>query len=269
MVVPGHDNGSVQPAKGFREALFATKSERKELSETYCTENLVSALPFAEGALRFSRGLFGRKYREKSSMNFLRQWLIRLAELAGASPVQSSTHIRLIQFFKLQLGRSAMRALLNRSLFILIFPLSLLLFAGSAHAISYNIFGDAAPPVPAWSDSNAVEVGVKFIANGSMQVQGVRFYKGSGNTGTHIAHLWNSVGALLATQKFSDENGSGWQTVLFTPPVPVNAGQIYTASYLAPQGHYAADVNGLADGRGLVTDPVYAPSNCAAGGNGV
>ena len=162
-----------------------------------------------------------------------------------------------------------MRVLLNRSLFTLTFPLSLLLFAGSAHAISYNIFGDAAPPIPAWRDSNAVELGVKFIANGSMQVQGVRFYKGSGNNGTHIAHLWNSVGTLLATQNFSYENGSGWQTVLFTPPVRVNASQIYTASYLAPHGHYAADVNGLANGRGLITDPVYAPSNCAAGGNGV
>jgi Domain of unknown function (DUF4082) len=162
-----------------------------------------------------------------------------------------------------------MRVLLNRSLFTLTFPLSLLLFAGSAHAISYNIFGDAAPPIPAWRDSNAVELGVKFIANGSMQVQGVRFYKGSGNNGTHIAHLWNSVGTLLATQNFSNENGSGWQTVLFTPPVRVNASQIYTASYLAPHGHYAADVNGLANGRGLITDPFYAPSNCAAGGNGV
>jgi O-glycosyl hydrolase len=183
--------------------------------------------------------------------------------------VQSSTHIRLPLFLKLQLGGSAMRAHLNRSLFTLTFPLSLLLFEGSAHAISYNIFGDAAPPVPAWSDSNAVEVGVKFIANGSMLVQGVRFYKGSGNTGTHIAHLWNSVGTLLATQNFSNENGSGWQTVLFTLPVRVNAGQIYIASYLAPQGHYAADVNGLVNGKGLITDPVYAPSNCAAGGNGV
>jgi O-glycosyl hydrolase len=162
-----------------------------------------------------------------------------------------------------------MRALLNRLLFTLTFPLSLLLFAGSARAISYNIFGNAAPPIRAWSDGKAVEVGVKFIVNGSMQVQGVRFYKGSGNTGAHIAHLWNSAGTLLATQNFTNENDSGWQAVLFTSPIRVNAGQVYTASYLAPQGHYAADVNGLVDGRGLVTDPVYVPSNCVAGGNGV
>src|SRR4029077_3495350 len=106
-------------------------------------------------------------------MNFSRRWLIHLVELSVASQVQSSTHIRFLQFSKLQLGGSAMRALLNRALFTLALPLSLLLFAGSAHAISYNIFGNAVPPIPAWSDSNAVEVGVKFIANGSMQVQGV------------------------------------------------------------------------------------------------
>jgi hypothetical protein len=162
-----------------------------------------------------------------------------------------------------------MRALLNRSVFTLTSLLSLLLFAGSAHATSYNLFGNAVPPIGAWRDSNPVEVGVKFIANGSMQVQGIRFYKGFGNTGTHIAHLWNSAGSLLATQNFNNENDSGWQTALFTTPVRVNAGQICIASYFAPQGHYAADVNGMVDGRGLATDPVYAPSNCAAGGNGV
>jgi O-glycosyl hydrolase len=162
-----------------------------------------------------------------------------------------------------------MRALLHRSLLTLTFLLGLLLFAGSALAISYHLFGDATPPITAWRDSNAVELGVKFITNGSMQVQGVRFYKGFGNKGTHSAHLWNSAGTLLASQNFANENDSGWQTVLFAAPVRVNAGQIYTASYFAPQGHYAADVSGLEDGRGLVTDPVYAPSNCAAGGNGV
>src|SRR5690348_3899393 len=102
-----------------------------------------------------------------------------------------------------------------------------------------------------------------------MRVQGVRFYKGSGNTGTHTAHLWSSAGTLLATQNFINETASGWQTVLFTSPVGVSPGQVYTVSYFAPKGHYAADVNGLINGKGLATDPVYAPSDSAAGGNGV
>jgi O-glycosyl hydrolase len=135
--------------------------------------------------------------------------------------------------------------------------------------MSYNILSDAVPSVPAWSDTKAVEVGVKFITNGSMRVQGVRFYKGAGNMGTHTAHLWSSAGTLLATQNFTNETASGWQTVLFPSPVGISPGQIYTASYFAPQGRYAADVYGLINGKGLATDPVYAPSDSAAGGNGV
>ena len=161
-----------------------------------------------------------------------------------------------------------MRSFFNSFVCILTVSWSLL-FGGTAHAVSYNIFGDTIPLVPTESDNQAVELGVKFVTNGSLQVQGIRFYKGPDNAGTHTAHLWDATGSLLATQNFTNETATGWQTVLFTSPVPVTAGKVYVASYFAPQGHYAADVNELTDGQGLVTDPVYVPANSVTGGSGV
>ena len=55
---------------------------------------------------------------------------------------------------------------------------------------------DAAPrPSP---DTSAVELGSQVpLATWRVQVTGVRFYKGTGNTGTHLRHLWSGTGTLL------------------------------------------------------------------------
>src|SRR5262249_49540313 len=50
-----------------------------------------------------------------------------------------------------------------------------------------TIFGNAATPaVASDSDPNAVELGVKFRSDVAGTVTGLRFYKGSANTGTHV-----------------------------------------------------------------------------------
>src|SRR5258705_741046 len=46
------------------------------------------------------------------------------------------------------------------------------------------------PNTPADSDTQAVEVGTKFTSDVSGTVTGMKFYKGTGNTGTHTGHLW-------------------------------------------------------------------------------
>ena len=74
----------------------------------------------------------------------------------------------------------------------------------------------------------------------------MRFYKGAGNTGTHVGNLWSSSGTLLATATFSGESASGWQQVTFSSPVAVTANTTYVASYFAPNGHYSSTNNGLA-----------------------
>ena len=58
---------------------------------------------------------------------------------------------------------------------------------------------------------------------------GIRFYKGSGNNGTHIGLLYSSTGAALAQATFSGETASGWQLVTFSSPVAISANTIHLA----------------------------------------
>jgi hypothetical protein len=125
------------------------------------------------------------------------------------------------------------------------------------------------PPAPAAisTDASSVEVGVKFYAGVSGSIAGIRFYKGAGNTGTHVGNLWGSTGQLLATATFTNETASGWQQVNFSTPVAVTANTTYVASYFAPVGHYAQDLNFF--NAGVDSGPLHAPSTGSAGGNGV
>jgi hypothetical protein len=113
-----------------------------------------------------------------------------------------------------------------------------------------------------------VELGVKFTSSSSGTVTGIRFYKSSANTGTHVGNLWTSTGTLLATATFSNETASGWQQVSFSPAVAINANTTYVASYHTTVGHYSADQGFFATG-GVANSPLQALSNGAARGNGV
>lgn len=132
-----------------------------------------------------------------------------------------------------------------------------------------SIFGaSATPSVSNASDSNAIEVGVKFSADVAGLITGVSYYKGIDNTGTHVGNLWSSSGTLLATGTFSNETATGWQTLTFSQPVPVTAGTTYVASYHTTTGHYAAD-GGYFASSGAGSAPVRALSSPTSGGNGV
>ncbi|MCP3141490.1 DUF4082 domain-containing protein [Pyxidicoccus xibeiensis] len=142
--------------------------------------------------------------------------------------------------------------------------------AGSAHAQpTYSIFpAGSTPAVPSvTNDFSAVELGVKFTADVAGDIVGVRFYKGAGNTGTHVGHLWSATGQLLATATFVNETATGWQQVNFTTPVPVTAGTTYVASYHAPGGAYAFTSSGLISG--VDSPPLHALPGTTSGGNGV
>src|SRR5262249_2324355 len=83
-----------------------------------------------------------------------------------------------------------------------------------------SIFDSATAYNPAASDVHSIEVGVKFRSDVAGYILGLRFYKGSGNTGSHVGTLWNSSGTVLARATFSGESASGWQQVNFASPVP-------------------------------------------------
>jgi Domain of unknown function (DUF4082) len=90
------------------------------------------------------------------------------------------------------------------------------------------------PKVASDPESVPIELGVKFRADQDGFVTGIRFYKGSGNTGTHTGSLWSSSGNRLATVTFTGESSTGWQKADFAAPVAVKANTTYIASYYAP-----------------------------------
>jgi len=144
---------------------------------------------------------------------------------------------------------------------------------------------DSPPPLTIWSNTtvpglvdggadNPVELGVKFRSDVAGTISGIRFYKASANTGTHVGNLWScnnatcSTGTLLASATFNGESGSGWQQVIFSSPVSITTNTVYVASYHADNGHYSADLNYFST-RGVDNAPLHALANGVAGGNGV
>lgn len=91
------------------------------------------------------------------------------------------------------------------------------------------------------NDTAPVALGLKFYADVTGSVTGVRFYKGPDNTGAHVGTLWSNTGSKLAEIAFSGETASGWQQANFASPVSIAANTTYVISYLAPKGYYACN----------------------------
>jgi len=117
--------------------------------------------------------------------------------------------------------------------------------------------------VPAVVDAGKdipIELGLSFKSDVSGTVTGVRFYKSSANTGTHVGNLWSGTGTLLASATFTSETASGWQQVNFSSPVTITANTVYVVSYHCNGGHYS--VNGAAFAKsGFDSAPLHALAN--------
>jgi PKD repeat protein len=123
------------------------------------------------------------------------------------------------------------------------------------------------PAVAAAAESSPVELGVKIRSDVDGTITGVRFYKGTGSTGTHVGRLWSNTGQLLAQATFTNETASGWQQVNFAAPVAIKANTTYVVSYHAPVGRFA--YNNAYFTSAYSKGPLRALSSTEAGGNGV
>jgi hypothetical protein len=123
------------------------------------------------------------------------------------------------------------------------------------------------PSISAVHEDTPVEVGLKVVPAVDGFITGLRFYKGSINTGTHLGHLWTADGQKLASAQFSNETASGWQTVTFATPVAVTANTTYIASYFSSLGRFAVDRSYF--NSSYSSYPLSAPSSSDSGGNGV
>jgi len=120
-----------------------------------------------------------------------------------------------------------------------------------------TLFGTVTPATAASTDTAAVELGTAFTVAKAGSVTAIRFYKGSGNTGTHVGSLWSATGQRLATVTFTGETASGWQRAALSDPVALSPGSTYVVSYLAPAGRYAIEAGYFATARtsGSITAP--------------
>src|SRR5439155_499581 len=103
--------------------------------------------------------------------------------------------------------------------------------------------GATTPAVASRTDSNPVELGVRFRSDLSGSITAIRFYKGPANTGTHTGHLWTNTGTLLASVTFAGETASGWQQATLSTPVAIAANTTYVVSYYAPAGGWAVNLS--------------------------
>jgi len=130
------------------------------------------------------------------------------------------------------------------------------------------------PTVVDTGPDSAVELGVKFKSDVSGKITGIRFYKSSNNTSTHVGNLWScdnsscSTGTNLASVTFSGETASGWQQMSFSNPVAITAGTVYVVSYHTNVGHYSVGLNYFAT-AGVDNPPLHALANGISGGDGV
>jgi hypothetical protein len=115
--------------------------------------------------------------------------------------------------------------------------------------------------------TGGIELGVKFKSAVDGKIDGIKFYKTAGNTGTHTAQLYTRSGALLASGVFVNETDSGWQSLLFATAIPITADTTYIAAYHSSLGNYSATDSGL---KSTITNgPLTALADSTDGHNGV
>ena len=124
-------------------------------------------------------------------------------------------------------------------------------------ATTLSLFSDAEiPAVLSSDDTGQLTSAFSLSLSDSGAITGIKFYKGLGDTGTHVGSLWTSDGTLLASATFTKETATGWQAVTFSNPVEITAGATYVASYHS-NGHYAVTRNYFTTAltNGLLTAP--------------
>jgi hypothetical protein len=118
------------------------------------------------------------------------------------------------------------------------------------------------------NDNNqAIQLGMKFTSSTDGYITGVRFYKNSGNTGTHTGQLYSSTGTLLAQATFTNETASGWQEQAFPNPVAITANTTYIISYHSSAGFYSVNDTGFS--TAIVNGPLKGLANGENGPNGI
>jgi hypothetical protein len=117
---------------------------------------------------------------------------------------------------------------------------------------------------------NGLELGLKVVPTTKGYLRAIRFYKPLIQDQTsHVGHVWDSNGTMLATVTFTNESAYGWQEVALPTPISVVKDHAYIVSFgLTTSTNYIATINGLASpltSPGLVAYPSGNWRNAALG----
>ena len=67
--------------------------------------------------------------------------------------------------------------------------------------------------------TNGLELGLRFRPSTAGTATALRFFRGVGDSSTHVGRLYRSDGALLAQATFPPSTGQGWEEAALTNPV--------------------------------------------------
>ena len=84
------------------------------------------------------------------------------------------------------------------------------------------------------------ETGTGILSDVPGRISAVRFWKPTGDIGTHVGRVWSAGGQLLASTTFSGETSSGWQQQALATPLPITANTEYIVSVNTANGLYVA-----------------------------
>jgi Domain of unknown function (DUF4082)/Abnormal spindle-like microcephaly-assoc'd, ASPM-SPD-2-Hydin/HYDIN/CFA65/VesB-like, Ig-like domain/Cep192 domain 4 len=89
------------------------------------------------------------------------------------------------------------------------------------------------------------ELGTRFSSTVAGQIAGIRFWKASRESGTHVGRIWDSRGRLLTSVVFANESASGWQTQVLPSPLAISANIVYTVSVNTGNTYYVETIYGM------------------------
>jgi hypothetical protein len=117
--------------------------------------------------------------------------------------------------------------------------------------------------------ANGLELGMKIVPNTNGYITALRFYKPLvSSDSSHIGHIWNAQGNLLATVNATNESDYGWQEATLVTPLRVTKDQLYILSFGLSTGDYQATFGKMATplaSPGFTAYPSNDPRNAAAG----
>ena len=84
------------------------------------------------------------------------------------------------------------------------------------------------------SGGTGINLGMKFKSDKPGYIKQARFWKTTGNTGSHVATLYDNSGNVLNTSNYNNETATGWQSTTFTASTFISANTVYVISLFVP-----------------------------------